>query len=129
MSGAPSPYERLGGALGVRKLVTRFYDLMSELPEAREILAMHPAELASSREKLGGPQLYMQRRGHPRLRMRHLPFRIDNAARDAWMLCMTKALDECCEDTLLREQLRGAFQRMADHLRNADEWARPEDNG
>lgn len=135
MSEAPSPYDRLGGAVGVRKLVTRFYALMSELPEAREILAMHPAELASSREKLfeflsgwlGGPQLYMQRRGHPRLRMRHLPFRIDDAARDAWMLCMKRALDECCEDALLREQLRGAFQRMADHLRNADEWARPED--
>jgi hemoglobin len=125
----------MGGALGVRNLVTRFYDLMSELPEAREVLQMHPENLASSREKLfmflsgwlGGPQLYMERFGHPRLRARHLPFQIDSAASDAWMRCMRQALDESCQDALLKEQLRGAFQKLADHMRNVNEFARPEE--
>jgi hemoglobin len=131
----PTPYERIGGAVAVRKLVTRFYDLMSELPEARTVLKMHPENLASSREKLymflsgwlGGPQLYMERYGHPRLRARHLPFQIDTPAAQAWMRCMRQALDEQCEDALLKEQLRGAFQKLADHMRNVEEFARPED--
>ncbi len=126
---APTPYDRLGGAVAVRKLVTRFYDFMSELPEAREVLAMHPKNLASSREKLfeflsgwlGGPQLYVQRRGHPRLRARHMPFQIDRAARDAWMRCMQLALEECAEDVVLREQLLVSFHRLADHMRNVEE--------
>jgi hemoglobin len=126
---APTPYDRLGGAVAVRKLVTRFYDLMSELPDARHVLVMHPTDLASSRQKLfeflsgwlGGPQLYMERRGHPRLRARHLPFRIDSAARDGWMLCMRQALDECSEDGVLKEQLLGSFQRLADHMRNVED--------
>jgi hemoglobin len=126
---APTPYDRLGGAVAVRQLVTRFYDLMSELPEVEHVLAMHPANLASSREKLfeflsgwlGGPQLYMERRGHPRLRARHLPFRIDTAARDGWMLCMRQALDECTTDQVLKEQLGSSFQRLADHMRNVEE--------
>jgi hemoglobin len=125
----PTPYDRIGGAVGVRKLVTRLYDLMHELPEAQEIREMHPANLASSREKLfeflsgwlGGPQLYMERRGHPRLRARHLPFRIDSRARDAWMHCMRQALEESTADGLLKEQLRGSFQRLADHMRNIED--------
>ena len=133
MNAPPSPYDRLGGAAAVRKLVARFYDLMAEQPHAQTILRMHPADLASSRDKLyeflsgwlGGPQLYMERRGHPRLRMRHLPFAVDDAARDAWMACMRQALDECVEDALLKEQLRGSFQRMADHMRNTGEHERP----
>lgn len=133
MATNPTPYDLVGGAPGVQRLVTRFYDLMSELPEARSVLQMHPVDLVSSREKLfeflsgwlGGPQLYIERRGHPRLRMRHLPFAVDDAARDAWMLCMTRALDECLEDEQLRAQLRGAFQRMADHMRNQGPLTRP----
>ena len=132
---APTPFERIGGPAGVRALVDRFYDLMSELPEAQHVLRMHPEDLASSREKLrlfltgwlGGPQLYVERYGHPRLRMRHLPFAIDDAARDAWMRCMRQALDEQVQDPLLHELLRGSFQRMADHMRNAGPQHRPED--
>jgi hemoglobin len=122
----PTLYDQIGGASGVRGLVTRFYDLMSELPEARAILGMHPADLAGSREKLfdflsgwlGGPPLYIERRGHPRLRMRHMPFAVDDAARDAWMACMERALSECVADEQVRAQLKGAFQHMATHLRN-----------
>lgn len=135
MADLKTPYDRIGGAPAVRALVDRFYALMHELPEAQTIRAMHPTVLNSSREKLyeflsgwlGGPPLYVERRGHPRLRMRHMPFSIDDDASNAWMLCMMKALDECVQDALLKEHLRGAFQRMAHHLRNAGEFERPED--
>ena len=118
-------YDALGGEPAVRALVDRFYDLMDVLPEARTIRAMHPPDLAESRDKLhwflcgwmGGPPMYVQRFGHPRLRARHLPFRVDDAASDAWMLCMNQALDELVDEPL-RETLRGAFQRTADHMRN-----------
>jgi hemoglobin len=134
VTSAPSPYDRIGGADGVRRLVDRFYDLMHQLPEAAHIRAMHPEDMQGSREKLfeflsgwlGGPPLFMQRRGHPRLRMRHMPFAIDDAARDAWLACMERALDECVTDVSLKELLRGSFGRMADHLRNVGEFERGE---
>jgi hemoglobin len=135
MSELKTPYERLGGAHAVRTLVERFYAFMDTLPEAKAIRAMHPSVLNSSREKLfqflsgwlGGPPLYIERHGHPRLRLRHMPFAIDDAESEAWMLCMVKALDECVEDPQLRADLHGAFQRMAQHLRNHGEFQRPED--
>jgi hemoglobin len=125
----------MGGETSVRRLVDRFYDLMSELPETRELLAMHPEDLGGSRDKLfwflsgwlGGPQLFVERFGHPKLRARHLPFVIGDAARDQWMRCMSQAIDEQIEEPILRDMLRGAFQRMADHMRNAHQHARPED--
>jgi hemoglobin len=135
VTSAPSPYNRIGGEPAVRKLVDRFYDLMHELPEAAHVRSMHPEDMAGSREKLfeflsgwlGGPPLFMQRRGHPRLRMRHAPFAIDNAARDSWLLCMERAMSECIDDKLLIEMLRGAFGRMADHLRNVGQFERGEE--
>jgi hemoglobin len=126
-----TPYDRLGGEAGVRRLVGRFYDLMDELPEARPIREMHPADLGSSREKLalflcgflGGPPLYVERFGHPRLRARHLPFSIGAAERDQWMLCMGRALEELVSDSLLRMQLEQNFARVADHMRNQPDGA------
>ena len=132
---SPTPYDLVGGDAGVRALVDRFYDLMDFEPAYARLRAVHGSTLESAREKLylflsgwlGGPPLYVQRYGHPRLRMRHLPFAIDDAARDAWMRCMRQTLDEQVKDPLLHEMLRGSFQRMADHMRNAGESARPED--
>jgi hemoglobin len=119
-------YELLGGDAAVRALVDRFYDLMDTLPEAAAIRALHPGDLAGSREKLykflcgwlGGPPLYVDQYGHPMLRARHLPFPIAAAERDAWMRCMTQALEEQVSDPLLRTQLLGALFRTADHMRN-----------
>ena len=119
-------YELLGGETAVRKLVDRFYDLMDELPEAWEIRKLHPQSLDSSRDKLfmflsgwlGGPPLYIETYGHPQLRARHLPFPIDIQARDQWLMCMSSALDEQVENSQLRQALKMAFARTADHMRN-----------
>lgn len=122
----PSYYERIGGEAKVRALVDRFYDLMDELPEATEVREMHAKSLKASRQKLfeflsgwmGGPSLYVERRGHPRLRMRHMPFSIGTKARDQWLMCMDQALDEVVDDEATREELRDSFVRIADHMRN-----------
>jgi len=125
-SNPESPYQHMGGEAAVRALVERFYDLMDSLPEAWEIRKLHPEDLSGSREKLfkflsgwlGGPPLYIQEYGHPMLRRRHLPFPIDEQARDQWMLCMNQALDEQPMDERIREGVRQAFWQMADHMRN-----------
>jgi len=122
-----SAYEQLGGADAVHRLVKRFYALMHELPEAQHIRHMHPDDMARSEDSLfkflsgwfGGPPLFMEERGHPRLRMRHAAFAITPQARDEWMLCMRQALQEQVRDTPLRESLEQAFAGMADHLINA----------
>jgi len=121
-----SPFDSLGGEPGVRKLVDRFYDLMDSLPEAASIRSMHPDKLDDSRQKLfeflcgffGGPSLYMQRHGHPQLRMRHSTFAIDEAARDSWLLCMHQALEEQISDRLMLMQLKSNFYKTAHHLIN-----------
>lgn len=123
-----SPYEALGGADGVRRLVDRFYALMDELPEAHGVRRLHPDSLDDSALKLyeflsgwlGGPSLYIEKRGHPRLRARHLPFTIGAQERDEWMLCMRMALAEQVKDTGLRAGLEQVFQQMADHMVNAE---------
>ena len=122
----PGPFEPLGGEAGVRTLVDRFYDLMDSLEETRVIRALHPADLSESREKLflflcgwlGGPQLYIERYGHPRLRARHMPFPIGDSERDQWLMCMDRALDEQVGDERLRAQLKSAFEQTANHMRN-----------
>ena len=121
-----SPYERLGGEYAVRKLVDRFYDLMDTMPQARKIRELHPDDLTSSRDKLfkflsgwlGGPQLYVEEYGHPRLRARHLPFPIGETERDAWLSCMRQALSEMEIEELLRDHLLHSLSKTADHLRN-----------
>ena len=117
-------YQKLGGEAAVRRLVERFYELMCELPEAARIRAMHPPDLAHAKEKLfmflsgwlGGPPLYAQRHGPPRLGRAHAGFGIDRAASEAWMLCMTRALDEQVADAELRAQLVAAFAKVADSI-------------
>ena len=122
-----TPYEGLGGADAVRRLVDRFYDLMDELPETYGLRQLHPADLTGSRQSLfeflsgwfGGPPLYIEKKGHPRLRMRHMLFAIGPAERDQWMLCMRTALDEQVGDEALHQGVLNAFVQMADHMVNA----------
>jgi hemoglobin len=123
-----SVYERLGGAAALQQLVNRFYELMDELPEAYTARKIHPESLAGSAESLfeflsgwfGGPPLYSNKKGHPRLRMRHAPYAIGPVERDEWMLCMRLALTEQVEDAELRDALIETFQKMADHMVNTD---------
>ena len=110
----------------MRRLVDRFYDLMDGAPEASTIRALHAASLKASREKLylylsmwtGGPTTYTDRFGHPRLRARHLSFPIDTRARNEWLWCMDRALDEHDMPGELREALREKLHALADHMRN-----------
>ncbi|MCW5695621.1 MAG: group II truncated hemoglobin [Bauldia sp.] len=126
--GGDTLFARIGGQPAVDRLVDAFYARMSTLPEAAVIRAMHADDLGPVKDVLksflgqwmGGPPRYSEARGHPRLRARHLPFAIGAAERDAWMLCMTGALDEVVADPDLRGQLAAAFSRLADWMRNRD---------
>jgi hemoglobin len=124
-----SVYARLGGEAAVRALVERFYALMDQLPQAQEVRALHPPDLQHSADSLfkflsgwfGGQPLYIRERGHPRLRMRHMPFAIGGAERDQWLLCMRQVLREQVTDSALRAALERAFVGMADHMVNRAE--------
>ncbi len=124
-----TPYEALGGAEGLHRLVDRFYALMDELPEAWSARRIHPESLAGANQSLfeflsgwfGGPSLYIEKHGHPRLRRRHRPYRIGPTERDEWMLCMRQALDEQAVDPALRAHLTQAFADMAHHMINTGE--------
>lgn len=125
-AGGNPHFERLGGLPVIEQLVDSFYARMDSLPEAATIRAMHGPDLAPVKAVLvryltewtGGPQAYSAERGHPRLRRKHLPFSIGPAERDAWMLCMSGALDEVVADPELKDQLTRAFAKTADFIRN-----------
>jgi len=119
-------YEVLGGEAGIRRIVDRFYDLMDTAPEAATIRALHAKSLKASREKLhlyltgwtGGPPTYVERYGHPRLRMRHFPFPISSRERDEWLWCMDRALAEQEIPDEVRSLLQEKLRALADHMRN-----------
>lgn len=123
-------YELLGGAQGgtekIRVLVETFYDIMDADPQASPIRALHPVDLTSSREKLfmfltgwtGGPQLYVERYGHPRLRQRHMPFNIGESERDQWITCMLKAMHALQLEEMLIKKLAQQLYGVADFMRN-----------
>jgi len=121
-----NPFEALGGQPAVRQLVDRFYDLMDLEPAFAGLRALHPAVLDSSRDKLhwflcgwlGGPQLYVEKFGHPRLRARHLPYAIGIAERDQWMACMSQAMRELSIDEAMSVRLTESFFGTADWMRN-----------
>ena len=122
-------YELMGGDEGIRRLVDRFYDLMDASPEAANVRALHAHSLKGSREKLymyltgwtGGPPVYVEKYGHPRLRARHLPFTIGARERDEWLWCMDRAVDEQSMPDDLRTALRQKLHELADFMRNKDE--------
>lgn len=119
-------YQLIGGEAGIRALVKRFYELMDTLPEAYGIRKIHAADLSGAEEKLfmylsgwlGGPQLYVEKFGHPRLRARHLPFAIGEEERDQWLLCMRQAMAETIADPKLRAALDKNISDLADFMRN-----------
>jgi hemoglobin len=121
-----TPFAWIGGESQVHALVDRFYDLMDLEPGYTALRAAHGTELANAREKLkmfltgwlGGPQRYTEQFGHPRLRMRHMPFSIGIAERDQWVACMDQAMQETAIDDALRTRLKESFMQTADWMRN-----------
>ncbi|HRK08979.1 MAG TPA: group II truncated hemoglobin [Pseudobdellovibrionaceae bacterium] len=134
-------YELVGGDQGVRQLVRFFYQEMDRQPSAKVIREMHPQSLDESEEKLywflsgwmGGPQLYWEKRGHPMLRARHLPFPIGRNEADLWIECFRLALkrhldsqpawastlaDTKAARAKLESELLQALQRVALHMMN-----------
>lgn len=118
-------YNRIGGFEVIDKLVEDFYEIMSTDPLAAECFATHSGrDIRDSAEKLkaflsgwtGGPQLYMEKYGHPRLRMRHFPFKIGPKEADQWLYCMRKALMKSPIEAGAQEELMTAFQQVTTML-------------
>lgn len=123
-----TPYDLIGGEAAVRALTDRFYDLMDLEPRFAELRAMHPEDMAGARDNLfwflsgwlGGPQLFVERKGHPMLRRRHMPFSIGEKERDQWVQCMVQAMEEESVDDALRTRLAVSFFQTADFMRNRE---------
>jgi hemoglobin len=119
----------MGGEAVMRRLVDRFYDLMDEDPDYYGVRKLHPQDLSSSRQKLfmflsgwtGGPPLYTDKYGDPRMRTRHMPFAIGIAERDQWLSCMNRAMEDIELAEELRKNLARAFYQTADFMRNQPE--------
>lgn len=116
-------YARVGGPKPFWALVEEFYQGVENCPLLRQ---MYPDELAPAKERLalfliqrfGGPTEYNDKRGHPRLRMRHIPFHVDLAARDAWLRSMDHALDAVSEFAPFRQLVGEYFANTATFLVN-----------
>ncbi len=125
-----TPFQRIGGEEAVRALVASFYDIMDETePALARLHVLEDGKVSrGTRERfglfligwLGGPQHYIERHGHPRLRMRHGHVPVDIAMRDAWMRCMNKAMDARGVTGGLRRFLEERFAQTADFMRNTE---------
>ena len=121
-----TPFEWIGGEEKVRALVERFYDLMDLEPGYAELRAAHGPGLDNARQRLfwflcgwlGGPNYYTEQFGHPRLRMRHMPFKVGIKERDQWLACMDQAMGETGVPEGLRTRLNNSFFQTADWMRN-----------
>jgi hemoglobin len=118
-------YARIGEE-GFARLVRAFY---AQVPGDDILGPMYPAgDLAGAEERLrdflvgrfGGPPRYIEQRGHPRLRMRHMPFTIDQRARDRWMQLMERAIDEAALPPDVAALMRDFLRQIATFMINAD---------
>ncbi|PWR17998.1 group II truncated hemoglobin [Zavarzinia compransoris] len=125
---AQTAYEQIGGEAGVRRLARLFYETMDFLPQAAACRAIHPADLSGSEQKffefmsgwLGGPELYVAKYGHPRLRMRHFPAPIGPEERDGWLLCFATAWAEVAAAIPLRDLVMRRVVELAHHMQNRE---------
>lgn len=122
-------YDLLGGEKPLRELVNSFYEHMDQDPTAASIREIHQLDLSEANQKLfeflsgwlGGPSLFIEKYGHPRLRARHLPFSIGARDRDQWLHCMTKALESTQAPKEFTDIFLPAISKLADHMRNRPE--------
>ncbi|WP_308291543.1 globin [Microbacterium sp. G2-8] len=128
--GPPTFYEQVGGRSTFQQLVDVFY---REVAEDEVLKPMYPEEdLGPAADRLlmfleqywGGPTTYSEQRGHPRLRMRHMPFHIDPDARDRWLRCMRTAVDSLGLAPVHEATLWDYLERAAHAMVNTFE-ARP----
>jgi len=128
MENQASTYDKIGGEETVGKLCDRFYELMDTVPQFAELRSMHPESLAGAREKLfmflsgwfGGPDLFVEKFGHPKLRARHMGFSIGTRERDQWVACMVLAMEDVGLDEEIRKVLLNNFFNTADFMRNRE---------
>ena len=120
-----SLYDRVGGMAFFEALVGRFYDgveqdavLASLYPERPDFTGARRRLTLFLAQYWGGPDTYAEERGHPRLRMRHLPFPVGPLQRDRWLVHMAAAVDAATTDDAVRDELITYFVRAAEHLRN-----------
>jgi hemoglobin len=126
MTEEPTLYEQAGGMSFFEELVGRFYDGVAVDPILRPIYP--EPDLSGARRRLtlflaqywGGPTTYDDERGHPRLRMRHAPFAIGPAARDAWLARMRAAIAAADPPPDVAERLGAYFDMAAEAMRNRD---------
>lgn len=118
-------FESIGGQEVIDKLVDDFYEIMATDPVAKDCFATHQGkDLSESAHKLkfflsgwlGGPQLYLEKFGHPRLRMRHNPFPIGVKEAEQWLYCMKKALAKSAISPEMQVQMYEAFLQVAQML-------------
>ena len=118
-------YQAVGGEEVFRRIVARFYE---EVSRDEVLRPLYPEEdLGPAEERLrlfltqywGGPHTYSEQRGHPRLRMRHVPFSIGPIERDAWLRCMRTAVDEAGLSEHHRQQLWAYLEMAANSLMNS----------
>jgi hemoglobin len=122
---APTFYDAVGGAETFRRLVHLFYQGVADDPMLRPLYP--EADLSGAEDRLrmfleqywGGPRTYSDQRGHPRLRMRHAPFKVGPIERDAWLRCMRIAVDEADLDDAHRAQLWQYLQYAAASMVNS----------
>ncbi len=125
---ADTSFRAAGGEEGLRRLVDRFYEEMDTLAEARELRGMHSPDLAAARDKLfrflcgwlGGPRLFQEKYGSIRIPVAHAPFAIGASERDAWLLCMQRAVDAQPYADSFKLYLMRQLAIPAERVRNRD---------
>jgi hemoglobin len=122
----PSLYDRIGGTDAFRRLVEVFYAGVADDPVLRPLYPEQDLGPAADRLRMfleqywGGPRTYSDQRGHPRLRMRHAPYRVDADARDRWLTHMRAGVDVLELDADTDAELWGYLQMAAHSLVNTD---------
>ena len=125
LTSTSSLFDRVGGLTFFERLVNRFYEDVVGDPVLL-VLYTEPTDLTKARQHLtwflaqywGGPMIFNENRGDPKLRMRHMPFRIGPLERDRWLVHMLTAVNELSQDDLIRTELTNYFVKAAEHLRN-----------
>ncbi len=126
--GPASLYDRMGGAVALRRLVRRFHELMETVPEAAEaraVLHVAPADLGPKLYEflsgwLGGPDLYTKRHGAPKLKRRHFLVPIGPAQRDGWLHCFRQAAAEAITDEVVRAEILPQIESLAHYLAHGE---------